>query len=136
MAVFKTLERYGHYLKHKHGDGLRRHIRFDDYDMTLVMDFCLPLEDTWHRTDYENAREELRANPNSSNYRPFSSSSASDVTEPSKPWGVPVGAQDGRQQQQQQQQQQQWDQEGANPHHQQWNTPAQHDEQMEREQSE
>ena len=55
------------------------------------MDFCLPGEEKWTRTDYENAREELRDQPNT-NYRQFSSSSASDVTEGPKSrgnWSAP-----------------------------------------------
>ena len=55
MGVFKTLERYGFYLKEKYKDGLRRHIRYDDINMTLVLDYAMPGEDKWQRVDYENA---------------------------------------------------------------------------------
>ena len=89
MAVFKTLERYGHFLKDKHKEGLRRHIRFEDYEMTLVMDYALPGEDVWQRIEYENAREELRVSSYTSRYVPFSSSSTSDLSETPKAWGVP-----------------------------------------------
>ena len=42
MAVFKTLEKFGHYLRDKHKEGLRCHIRYEDMNMSLVMDFALP----------------------------------------------------------------------------------------------
>ena len=80
MAVFKTLEKYGHYLKDKYKDGLRRHIRYDDYNMTLVIDYALPGEDKWARTDFETAREEMRGHPPSAySFGRFSSSSAADM---------------------------------------------------------
>ena len=84
MGTFKVLERYGHHLKARHGEGLRRHIRFDDYNSTLVMDYALPNKDTWERTDFENAREEMRGQQPMYSQRPRSSSDGG-----TKPWGVP-----------------------------------------------
>ena len=95
VAVFKTLEKYGHFLRNKHKDGLRRHICFDDINMSLVMDFALPGEVVWNRAEYENAREEMRNAPfmGSFSIQPFSSSSTSDVTEgtptSSATWSAP-----------------------------------------------
>ena len=89
MSVFKTLERFGHQLKDKYKEGLRRHIRYDDYKMTLVIDFALPGEEKWQRVDFENAREEMRNHPPRSIEPRFSSSSAADVDGAQKPWGVP-----------------------------------------------
>ena len=91
MSVFKTLERYGHYLKDRYKDGLRRHIRYDDYSRTLVMDYALPGSDKWDRIDFDNAREELRQHAPAHPQR-FSSSSAADVAEAPKAWTVPDGA--------------------------------------------
>ena len=113
MAVFKTLERYGHFLRNKHSVGLRRHIRFDDMNMSLVMDFALPKEDTWSRVDYENAREELRNAPSMGSFSgtPFSSSSAADVSEPapaaSRTWGAPPTS-GGQERQDEQQGAEEW----------------------------
>ena len=91
MAVFKTLERYGFYMKDKFKDGFHRHIRFDDMNMSLVIDYALPGEDKWHHTDFENAREELRSNAPPA-YPRSSSSNAADVTEAPKVWGLPGNA--------------------------------------------
>ena len=93
MAVFKTLEKYGHYLKEKYKDGLRRHIRYDDYNMTLVIDYALPGKDKWDRVDFETAREELRSHPPSSfTYNRSSSSSVADGESHAKGWRAPAAA--------------------------------------------
>ena len=92
MAVFKTLERYGFHLKEKYKEGLRRHSRYDDMNMSLVMDFALPEKEKWQRIDFENAREELRMNgPAPSTFPRFSSSSAADVADTPRTWAAPSG---------------------------------------------
>ena len=94
MSVFKTLERYGHYLKDRYKEGLRRHIRYDDYGRTLVMDYAMPGSDKWERVDFDNAREELRQHAPAQPQR-FSSSSASDVNDPPGNWNAPTEDRNG-----------------------------------------
>lgn len=90
MSVFKTLERYGYYLKDKYKEGLRRHIRFDDFNYSLVLDYALPGEDVWERVDFETAREELRQHCHRGQYTPRQSrGSASEMPEERTAWGVP-----------------------------------------------
>ena len=60
MGRFNTLNQHGFALRRRYGDGLRRHIRYDDSELDLVMDVRLPDEDEWIRVDYEFAREETR----------------------------------------------------------------------------
>lgn len=59
-GVFRTLDRHGHTLKDRHGVGLRRNIKYNDTDMTLVMDACLPDSSDWFRVSYEDAVSEHR----------------------------------------------------------------------------
>ena len=60
QGVFKTLDSHGHLLRDRHGPGLKRNIRFDDMELSLVMDLKLPDQASWMRVDYETAREELK----------------------------------------------------------------------------
>ena len=56
-ATFKMLERHGHTLKTRHGADLKRHIRFDDDELDLVLDVKLPKEDNWTRLSPQYVRE-------------------------------------------------------------------------------
>ena len=57
-GVFRTLERHGHNLKDTHKAGLRRSIKYDDTDLTLVLDACLPNSSDWFRVTYDDAVEQ------------------------------------------------------------------------------
>ena len=60
LGVFRTLDDHGHMLRGRHGQGVKRNIKFDDGEMSLYMDLRLPGDNSWMRVDYEMAREELR----------------------------------------------------------------------------
>ena len=57
---FNTLSQHGFALKRKYGQGLKRHIRFDDDELDFIMDVKLPNSEEWYQVDYEYAREETR----------------------------------------------------------------------------
>ena len=64
-GVHRDLETYGKNLRKAHGPGLKRNIKFDDQDQSLVMDVKLPDEDEWVRVDRQLAYEERRSSDRS-----------------------------------------------------------------------
>ena len=62
LGRFNTLNRHGFALKRKYGSGLKRHVRFDDSELDLIMDVKLPSDDSWFQVDHQFALEEVRAN--------------------------------------------------------------------------
>ena len=48
---FKQLEQYGHAMREKHGEGLKRHIKMDDAGMFLYIDLYIPKMKQWTRVD-------------------------------------------------------------------------------------
>ena len=62
LGKFNTFNQHGFALRAKYGQGLKRHIRFEDTEMDLVMDVKLPEQDEWFRVDYQFALEETRIN--------------------------------------------------------------------------
>ena len=60
LGKFNTLNQHGFDLKRKYGDGLKRHIKFDDMELDLVMDVRLPEGEEWIRVDYGTALAETR----------------------------------------------------------------------------
>ena len=56
MATFKLLERHGHQLRRKHGDQLKRHIKFEDCDRDLILSVKFPGEDYWMQVTPEFIR--------------------------------------------------------------------------------
>ena len=58
---FKTLEQYGHALKTKHKDGLKRHIKLDDISKCLYMDTFVPKLKEWIRVDVDMAKKDNEA---------------------------------------------------------------------------
>ena len=55
-SLFKKLERHGHALRAKHGDGLKRHIKFDDDERSLFLGVRLPGEEKWTKLSAEFVR--------------------------------------------------------------------------------
>ena len=60
LGKFNTLNQHGFDLKRKYGHGLKRHIRFNDAELDLVMDVQLPNTTNWIEVDYEFALEETK----------------------------------------------------------------------------
>ena len=60
-GVYKALMQYGYALKVKHGDGLKRNVRFDDMEQTMCMDVKFPKESKWVTLDFDMAMEDKRA---------------------------------------------------------------------------
>ena len=53
MTKFKMMEKHGHSLRNKHGKDLKRHIKFNDDDKSLVLEVKLPGEESWIRLSAE-----------------------------------------------------------------------------------
>ena len=60
-ASFSTLFRFGQQLRKRHGEGTRRHVKFDDGTQALYLNVKLPGEDGWNRVSIEVAKRGLRA---------------------------------------------------------------------------
>ena len=61
MGDFRTLQRYGFYLKKKlHGFGLKRNINYDDKKLSLQMSVWLPSKLKWLTMDRSMVKEESR----------------------------------------------------------------------------
>ena len=64
MGSFKTLEAFGFALKRRHGQGLRKHIKFDDFTGTLYMQAGVKKEENapidWTDFTAEEAREGIK----------------------------------------------------------------------------
>jgi hypothetical protein len=56
---FICLGRLGAHMKRRHGNGTKRHIKFDDEKMRLYTDIKIPTEDEWMRVTPELAQEML-----------------------------------------------------------------------------
>lgn len=60
-TAFRVLFRYGQALRRRHGQGMRRHIKFDDTERNLFLNVKLPGDEKWSRVSLEVARRGLRA---------------------------------------------------------------------------
>ena len=58
---FTLLRRYGQQLKARHGQGLKRHIKFDDVQRSLYLNVKLPGDQRWSKASVELARRGLLA---------------------------------------------------------------------------
>lgn len=58
---FRLLFRYGRNLKMRHGEGTRKHVKFDDATRRLYLNIKLPGDEQWSRVSTEVARRGLRA---------------------------------------------------------------------------
>ena len=65
-GVHRTLLQYGYAMKWRYGDKFRRNIRFEDGDLTLVIDVCIPdgiqPGKEWTTVNYEHAVMDRKAN--------------------------------------------------------------------------
>lgn len=59
-GVFRVLERYAHILKNQNPCFFKRSIKYDDVNLTLVLDYCTSQGGEWHRATYEEAAEMSR----------------------------------------------------------------------------
>ena len=57
--TFRLLSRFGTRLRARHGDGTKRHIRFDEFAGSLYVNVKLPEDVTWTRVTPEMARQDL-----------------------------------------------------------------------------
>ena len=61
LDVFKTLEKYGRSMRMRHGPGTKRHVKFDDMEMSLYLNIKLPGDRFWTRVNPDMAKEGVRA---------------------------------------------------------------------------
>ena len=61
MATFRLLSRFGARLRARHGEGTKRHIKYDDFNASLYAVIKLPGDDHWTRVSPETARCDLEA---------------------------------------------------------------------------
>ena len=61
IPVFKTLEKFGQQLRARHGQGTRRHVKFDDIDQTLYLNIKLPGDIKWSKVTLDMARRGVKA---------------------------------------------------------------------------
>ena len=59
--AFATLFKYGQLLRTRHGQGTRRHVKFEDVERTLYLNVKLPGETSWTKISTDLARRGLRA---------------------------------------------------------------------------
>ena len=62
--TFRLLSRFGTRLRARHGEGTKRHVKFDDYEGSLYANIKLPGDTTWTRVSPEMARKDLHASMN------------------------------------------------------------------------
>ena len=67
--TFRLLARFGTRLRARHGDGTKRHIKFDDFSGTLYTNIKLPGDTTWTKVTPAMAREDLEASHREENAR-------------------------------------------------------------------
>ena len=67
--TFRLLSRFGSRLRARHGEGTRRHIKFDDYGGSLYANIKLPGDESWTRVTPEMARDDLEASHREENTR-------------------------------------------------------------------
>ena len=59
--TFRLLSRFGTRLRARHGEGTKRHIKFDDFTGSLFSNIKLPGDTNWTRVTAEMARSDLEA---------------------------------------------------------------------------
>ena len=59
--TFRLLARFGTRLRARHGEGTKRHIKFDDFAGSLYANIKLPGDTTWTKVSPAAAREDLEA---------------------------------------------------------------------------
>ena len=59
-GVFTLLERYGHFMRQRHGKGTKTHIKFDESELSLFTSVKLPGEEEWARITPVFARKTMR----------------------------------------------------------------------------
>ena len=59
--TFRLLSRFGTRLRARHGEGTKRHVRFDDFAGSLYTNVKLPGDDSWTRVTPEMAASDLEA---------------------------------------------------------------------------
>ena len=57
--TFRLLSRFGARLRARHGEGTRRHIRFDDDECSLIANIKLPGDSSWSRVTVAMAKKDL-----------------------------------------------------------------------------
>ena len=57
--TFRLLSRFGTRLRARHGEGTKRHVKFDDHESSLIMNIKLPGDEQWSRVTPSMAREDL-----------------------------------------------------------------------------
>lgn len=76
MDSFRLLSRFGTRLRARHGQGTKRHIKFDDFNASLYCNIKLPGDENWTRVTTKMASDDLKASfheENSSNQRRLAS---------------------------------------------------------------
>ena len=73
-GVFRVLERYAHILKCQNPTFFKRSIKYDDVNLSLVLDYCTAQGAEWQRATYEEAAEQSRGRTRST----FSSTSSTN----------------------------------------------------------
>ena len=61
MDTFRLLSRFGTRLRARHGEGTKRHIKFDDFNASLFCNIKLPGDTTWTKVSPQMARDDLNA---------------------------------------------------------------------------
>ena len=60
-GTFRLLTRFGTRLRARHGEGTRRHVKFDDFKGSLVTNIKLPGDENWTRVTPQMSKEDLEA---------------------------------------------------------------------------
>ena len=69
MDTFRLLTRFGTRLRARHGNGTKRHIKFDDFSVSLYTNIKLPGDTTWTKVTPAMASEDLEASHREENAR-------------------------------------------------------------------
>ena len=60
-GTFRLFTRFGTRLRARHGEGTKRHIKFDDFKGSLVTNVKLPGDENWTRVTPQMAKDDLEA---------------------------------------------------------------------------
>ena len=89
-GTFRLLTRFGTRLRARHGEGTKRHIKFDDFKGSLTTIIKLPGDESWTRVTPQMAREDLEASMREEDSRNQARLAAKLVPGPRERLAVPL----------------------------------------------
>ena len=90
--TFRLLSRFGTRLRARHGEGTKRHIKFDDHEASLYINIKLPGDTSWARVSPAMAKNDLDQTTREESARLFKRITATATSGPRQRLAVPAPA--------------------------------------------